>query len=88
MGEIVVCPLFLRNRHFRAVPAPAKAGAGAGAGTQEYQGLLDATMRELNIPRDAIPRMADAALTITRLLDRNVRVVTRADAIDIYEKAY
>lgn len=45
-------------------------------------------LRDLNIPRDAIPRMADAALTITRLLDRNVRAVTRADAIDIYEKAY
>ncbi len=45
-------------------------------------------LRELNIPRDAIPRMAKAAMTVTRLLDRNVRAVTEADAISIYEKAY
>ncbi len=49
---------------------------------------VPARLRDLNIPRDAIPCMADAAMTITRLLDRNVRPVTRADAIDIYEKAY
>lgn len=49
---------------------------------------VPARLRDLDIPRDAIPRMADAALTITRLLERNVRTVTRADAIDIYEKAF
>lgn len=49
---------------------------------------VPARLRDLQIPHDAIERMADAALTITRLLERNVRVVTRADAIDIYEKAY
>lgn len=49
---------------------------------------IPSRLRDLNIPRDAIPRMADAAMTITRLLDRNIRPVTREDAIDIYEKAY
>lgn len=45
-------------------------------------------LRDLNIPEDAIERMADGALTVTRLLDRNVRTVTREDAIGIYRKAF
>jgi hypothetical protein len=31
--------------------------------------------------------MAKAAMTVTRLLDRNVRVVTEQDARDIYRRA-
>lgn len=45
-------------------------------------------LRDVGIPRDAFDRMATNALTITRLLDRNVRAVAYADAIEIYEKAY
>ncbi len=45
-------------------------------------------LREINIPQDAIQRMAKAAMTVTRLLDRNVRTVTEADAIAIYTSAY
>jgi alcohol dehydrogenase len=40
------------------------------------------------IPRDALPRMADAAIQVTRLLKNNPREVTRADAIQIFESAY
>lgn len=40
------------------------------------------------IPRDAFPRMADAALQITRLLKNNPREVTRADALAIYSAAF
>lgn len=40
------------------------------------------------IPRDALPRMADAAMQVTRLLKNNPREVTRADALAIFESAY
>jgi alcohol dehydrogenase class IV len=40
------------------------------------------------IPRDAIPRMADAALQVTRLLRNNPREVTRPDALAIYAAAF
>jgi alcohol dehydrogenase class IV len=40
------------------------------------------------IPRDAFPRMADAALQVTRLLRNNPREVTRADALAIYAAAF
>jgi alcohol dehydrogenase class IV len=40
------------------------------------------------IPRDALPRIADAALGVTRLLKNNPREITRADALSIYESAY
>ncbi len=42
----------------------------------------------LQIPQSAIPRLAESAMTITRLLERNVRVVTLADAIEIYRSAF
>lgn len=44
-------------------------------------------MAELGVPADAIERMARGAMTVTRLLDRNVRTVTLSDAIDIYRRA-
>ena len=40
------------------------------------------------IPRDALPRIADAGLGVTRLLRNNPREITRADALRIYESAY
>jgi alcohol dehydrogenase class IV len=40
------------------------------------------------IPRDAIPAMAKAAVQVTRLMKNNLRPVTEADAIKIYEAAY
>jgi len=40
------------------------------------------------VPSDALDRMTDGAMTVTRLLDRNVRTVEWADARKIYEAAY
>ena len=40
-------------------------------------------LSELNIPESAIHRLAKSAMTVTRLLERNVREVTLGDAIAI-----
>lgn len=40
------------------------------------------------IPRDAVARLVDAALLVTRLLRNNPREITRVDALRIYESAY
>jgi alcohol dehydrogenase len=45
-------------------------------------------LSDLNIPRDAIPAMAKAAMQVTRLLKNNLRPLTEADAAQIYEAAY
>lgn len=46
------------------------------------------SLRELNIPKEVIPDMARAAITITRLMENNPRILTVQDAERIYEKAY
>jgi alcohol dehydrogenase class IV len=45
-------------------------------------------LSELNIPREAIPAMAQAAMKVTRLLKNNLRPLTEADAARVYEAAY
>ncbi|MDW8262588.1 MAG: iron-containing alcohol dehydrogenase [Phycisphaerales bacterium] len=45
-------------------------------------------LRDLGVPENALERLARSAMTVTRLLDRNVRTVTLQDAIDIYRKAF
>ncbi len=45
-------------------------------------------MRHFGIARDAIPRMAVAAMTVTRLLERNPRELTEQDVVNIYEAAW
>jgi len=45
-------------------------------------------LREINIPQDAIPQMAESAMKVTRLLKNNPREITFEDAKNIYEKAY
>lgn len=42
----------------------------------------------LNIPHDAIPAMAKAAVQVTRLLKNNLRPVSETDAQQIYEAVY
>ena len=49
---------------------------------------LPARLSAIDIPEDAIPRMAEAAMKIQRLLVNNPREVKLEDAIDIYNKAY
>jgi alcohol dehydrogenase class IV len=46
------------------------------------------TLGELNVPREAIPALAKSAMQVQRLLKNNPRVVTEADAIQIYEATY
>lgn len=45
-------------------------------------------LRDHGVNADAIPHLADGAMTVTRLLERNVREVTWDDACRIYEQAY
>jgi alcohol dehydrogenase len=45
-------------------------------------------LRNHGIARADIPRMAGAAITVTRLLERNPRVLTEPDARAIYETAW
>src|SRR6185312_6428718 len=45
-------------------------------------------LSELNIPREAIPGMARAAMQVTRLLKNNLRPLTEEDAARVYEAAY
>jgi alcohol dehydrogenase class IV len=46
------------------------------------------SMGDLGVPEDAIPRMARAAMKVTRLLKNNLRDLTVADAEAIYRAAY
>jgi alcohol dehydrogenase class IV len=45
-------------------------------------------LSELKIPHAAIPDMAKSAMQVTRLLKNNLRPLTEADAVRIYEAAY
>lgn len=49
---------------------------------------IPAGMSELGVPEAAIPRMAEAAMKVTRLLKNNRRELTVADAEAIYRSAY
>jgi alcohol dehydrogenase class IV len=49
---------------------------------------IPAGMSELGVPEEAIPRMAKAAMTVTRLLKNNLREMSAADAEAIYRAAY
>jgi len=45
-------------------------------------------LRDVGIPEGAIPRLAEAAMKVTRLLANNPRKMTLEDAITIYKFAY
>jgi alcohol dehydrogenase class IV len=49
---------------------------------------IPARLRDVNIPKEAIPQMAADAMKITRLLKNNPRPITEADAIEIFNAAY
>jgi alcohol dehydrogenase class IV len=48
---------------------------------------LPSTLGQFGIDASAIDRMSAAALTVQRLLERNLRVVTEQDAKNIYRAA-
>ena len=49
---------------------------------------IPAGLSQLGIPAEAIPRMAQAAMQVTRILRNNLREVTAADAEAIYRAAF
>jgi len=49
---------------------------------------IPAKLSELGVPREAIKRMAESAMTVTRLLKNNPRELTLNDAETIYREAY
>lgn len=49
---------------------------------------IPASMADLDVPEEAIPWMAEAAMKVTRLLKNNVPELTAADAEAIYRAAY
>lgn len=78
----------------RALGAPfhAEPLAQAEAGVEFLSQLSRAcgvpqTLAALNIPRADIPALARSAMQVTRLLQNNLRPLTKADAIGIYEAA-
>ena len=46
------------------------------------------SLSELGIPPDAVPRLVQSAMTVTRLLKNNLREITAADAAGIYRAAF
>lgn len=69
------------------------AATDALLGVERVVALADACgikrrLSDFGIERDAIPRMATAAMKVTRLLDRNPRTLTEADVRAIFEAAW
>lgn len=67
--------------------------ATAKKGIQKIRELIrdcgiPATLKDVSIPKDAIPQMAKDAIKIQRLLKNNPREITEQDAIRIYNAAY
>lgn len=79
--------------HALGVPKSGDDAADSLAGVEKIIGLSDACgikrrLSDFGIEREAIPRMATAAMSVTRLLDRNLRKLTEADARAIFEAAW
>lgn len=64
----------------------ARAGVRVLRELAEYCGMASG-LRTLGVPAGAVDRMAESAMTVTRLLDRNVRKVSLEDAREIYRRA-
>lgn len=78
MGEMVDS-LPLREAAFMAVEAVQALIEDCGVYT---------TLEDLNIPEEALPELAEVAMTVLRPLENNPRKLTIEDAIDIYGEAY
>lgn len=75
------------------VPPAASSTATAERGVEFLATLsrhcgVPQTLADVDIPRDAIPSLAQAAMQVTRLLNNNLRPVTEGDAAAIYEAAF
>jgi alcohol dehydrogenase class IV len=70
------------------LPLLEQAYHGAVAVKAMYQDLeIPQSLTELNVPKEAIPDMAKAAINVTRLMGNNPRRMTAKDAERIYNKA-
>jgi len=49
---------------------------------------LPTTLKELQIPKEMIPNMADMALTVSRPMANNPKPLSRDELVEIYETAY
>lgn len=49
---------------------------------------IPARLSDLGLPESALEKMAESAMTVTRLLKNNLRTVTYEDAISIYRRAW
>jgi alcohol dehydrogenase class IV len=49
---------------------------------------IPARLRDVGVPKEAIPQMAVDAMKVTRLLKNNPRPITEKDAIDIFNAAF
>jgi alcohol dehydrogenase class IV len=49
---------------------------------------LPRTLKELNVPQEAIPGMAEGVMKVTRLLANNPRKITIEDAKKIYQSVF
>jgi alcohol dehydrogenase class IV len=83
---------FAAIAHAMGVPDSGDVMADAAAGIEHVATLsarcgIPAGMSHFGISANAIPHMAAAAMTVTRLLDRNPRALTEADAHAIYKAA-
>lgn len=78
MGEIVD-DMPLREAAYLAVEAVQSLIEDCGIYT---------TLEDLNIPEEALPELAEVAMTVVRPLENNPRKVTMEDAIEIYGEAY
>ncbi|MGZ3594836.1 MAG: iron-containing alcohol dehydrogenase [Syntrophales bacterium] len=78
MGE-VIDTLPLREAAFMAVEAVQALIEDCGIYT---------TLEDLSIPEEALPELAEVAMTVLRPLENNPRKLTIEDAIDIYGEAY
>jgi alcohol dehydrogenase class IV len=65
---------------------------------QAYQGVkavkalyddlvMPKSLGDLNVPREAIPQMAEAAMNVTRLMGNNPRIMTIEDVKSVFDKA-
>lgn len=66
--------------------------ATAAAGVERIKSIIKAcgiplTLKEVNVPEDAIPQMAADAMKVQRLLKNNPREISEEDAIAIYKAA-
>jgi alcohol dehydrogenase len=78
MGELIDT-LPLREAAFMAVEAVQALIEDCGIYT---------TLEDLSIPEEALPELAEVAMTVLRPLENNPRKLTIEDAIDIYGEAY